>query len=107
LVELFRSSGANGQSGATVTAGEILDRGLDRIESRLAAQPLVQASLMETIGRAYQNLGLYDRALPPLNKALALRQNELGDTHVEVAKSVASLATIHLALRDDETSERL
>ncbi len=43
-------------------AREILDKGSERIARELNGQPIIEADLMETMGRVYQNLGLYGRA---------------------------------------------
>ncbi len=60
LVGLFRVS----EQGLadTVTARELLDKGAERITDELRDQPLVQARLIHTIGRAYVWLGLRESA---------------------------------------------
>lgn len=48
--------------GNTVTARELLDIGASGIESELKDEPSVRARFMHTMGRAYRNLGQYDKA---------------------------------------------
>ncbi len=57
-----------------------LDRAAARIEGKFASQPLVEASIRQTIGRTYMELGLYAEAGPHLERAMLLRQSELGES---------------------------
>ena len=77
LVQLFEVADPGENRGNTITAREILDRGAARIDGDLAAQPVVRANLMRTIGRVYTGLGLYEPATDLLKRALAIR-NEIG-----------------------------
>jgi len=92
LVNLFGVSDPSEARGSTITALEILDRGAADVGSRLADQPLVQARMMRTIGSVYNKLGLYDRARPLLQRAVALDRT-VGDRH-ELAASLASLGVL-------------
>jgi tetratricopeptide (TPR) repeat protein len=87
LVQLFQVADPSEARGNTITAREILDRGAARIDSDLAAQPVVRANLMRTIGRVYTGLGLYGQATDLLERALAAR-NEIG-----TAPSAETIAT--------------
>jgi tetratricopeptide (TPR) repeat protein len=69
----------------------LIERG-ERYADRLADQPLVQARMFDVIGRVYQRLGDYERAVVLLRQALAIRRARLGDEHVDVATSLANLA---------------
>lgn len=93
LVDLFRSSDPTGVRGNTVTVREILDRGAAQVDRDLASQPLVQVNLQDTLGRVYDNLGLFDQAQPLLENALAARRRLVGEDHVDVATSLVSNAT--------------
>ena len=77
LVQLFEVADPGETRGNTITAREILDRGAARIDGDLAAQPVVRANLMRTIGRVYTGLGLYEPATDLLKRALAVRK-EIG-----------------------------
>jgi serine/threonine protein kinase/tetratricopeptide (TPR) repeat protein len=92
LVNLFGVSDPSEARGSTITALEILDRGAADVGSRLADQPLVQARMMRTIGSVYNKLGLYDRARPLLQRAVALDRT-VGDRD-ELAASLESLGVL-------------
>ncbi len=94
LVELFRVSDPGEARGNSITAREILDRGAKRIEQDLTHEPLVQAKLMDTMGRVYRNLGLQSQAQPLLERALRQRRELLGEEHLDYAESLTSLANL-------------
>lgn len=73
LVELFELSDPSRSRGATITAREILDAGARRVNEGLRGQPETQATLLETIGRVYGNLGLYRNAEEAARNVLELR----------------------------------
>jgi tetratricopeptide (TPR) repeat protein len=94
LVGLFAISDPRQARGSTVTAREILDRGAAKIERDLSGEPLVQARLMHTMGRVYDQLGLYDQALPLAESSLATRRARLGEEQLETAESLTALGTV-------------
>ena len=78
--------------GMEVTAREILDSGAERVKAELADQPEVQATLLNTIGTVYRNLGLYDNAERVLREALRARERLFGPRHSDVGESLHALA---------------
>jgi non-specific serine/threonine protein kinase/serine/threonine-protein kinase len=94
LVELFEVSDPNEAKGRTITAEEVLDQGAARIESELSEDPLIQTSLMNTIGRVYKNLGLYGKARPLFELSLQTRQRLLGAGHPLVPESLQDLGVL-------------
>ena len=57
MVDLFKVSDPSEALGNTITAREILDKGAARIDTELADQPAIQATLMDTMGTVYTSLG--------------------------------------------------
>ncbi len=92
---LFEISDPGGGQGQTVTAREILDHGARKAERELGNQPLTQARIMNAIAGFYQQLGLYEEAIPLVDKALDARLEHLGDEHLEVAESQRDLAYLY------------
>ena len=88
LVGLFRVSDPSEARGNSYTAREMLDKGAAGIETQLATQPHIQATLLDTLGQAYTGLGLYDKAEPLLESAVAKRK---GFTPAEPADEALSL----------------
>ena len=100
MVDLFKVSDPSEALGNSITAREILDKGAGQIETELADQPAIQATLMDTMGIVYTGLGLYDPAVRLLRQAYTKRQRALGDDHPEVARSLIHLGEV-LTLKAD------
>ena len=107
LQEIFSFSDPERAGSDEITAREILDRGRRRIDTELAGQPLIQASLMEAIGNVYRTLGLFDWSETSLRRALELRLEHLGEGDAQVAQSKDSLGVLLWARGDYEESEPL
>lgn len=69
LVEMFGSLDPDVLGGRAVTARELLDIGVARLESQLDPQPEVQAEVAGVLGQMFQRLGLYSEARPLLESS--------------------------------------
>lgn len=112
MENLFEISDPDRARGQTVTAREILATGAARIEEQLAGQPATQARMMNTIGRVYHKLGLYDEAEPQLTTALGLREAQRnsggGLSEQELALNRVDLARLYIVqARYDEAAALL
>ncbi len=107
LVDLFKISDPSEARGNTVKAREILDQGAERISGELKEQPVVQATLMDTMGRVYQSLGIYGKAQPLLEGALKTRQQKYGNAHPEVAESLNNLGALLQAKGEYARAEQM
>lgn len=107
LIGIFNVSDPDAARGETVTARELLDRGAERVQGQLADQPAVQANLLRTIGRAYRELGLDERAQRLFEKDFAVRRALHGEEHPEVAASLTLLAEMASRRGDFARSEEL
>lgn len=117
LAELFRVSDPTGFSGVSLrssyekgqalTARELLLKGATQITTSLKTEPLVRASLMDTIGDVSRSLGLFAEARPLLEQALAERRKHLGNEHADVATSLLHVAWLHAEMGDFAKSEEL
>ena len=87
LVDLFRSSDPFAEQGADLTVKEVLARGADKIDGDLAAEPLVQARLMSTIGSVYSSLGLFNDAELHLKRAAVLQADLLAPGATETLET--------------------
>ena len=89
---------------ANLTAREILDRGSERVAAELKDQPVVEASLKDTIGNVYLGLGLIEKAEVLLQEAHELRQRHLPHEHLDIATSLHSIGVLRLAqVRPEES----
>jgi non-specific serine/threonine protein kinase/serine/threonine-protein kinase len=74
-----------------------LDRAASKIGDRFARQPLVEASIRETIGSTYLDLGLYEEAQRHLERAVELRRRLQGEDSSDTLSAMRSLATAYVA----------
>jgi non-specific serine/threonine protein kinase/serine/threonine-protein kinase len=96
LVGMFETTNPFQGRGKDAPVGEVLDRGAQRIATELRDQPEVRATLMDTMGRVYYDLGVYDRAAGLVQEALTYRERTLGRDSLPVADSLNSLGAIKI-----------
>ncbi len=98
--DLLAQASANVQAGPTRTPDPdlkvrtALDRAAQRIEGKFTTQPLVEASLRKTIGSTYVDLGLFSEGQRHMQRALELRQRELGGEHPDTLEVLGLLAAL-------------
>ena len=108
MVGLFQVSDPSEARGNTITAREILDKGVERIDSELANRPAIQATLMDTMGSVYTGLGLYPEAIPLMRRALERRKAlPGGDTAMSVAQTQSNLGEALTLSSDYEEAARM
>ena len=106
LLSLFEASDPGEADGELITARELLEHGMERIQS-LEDQPEVQAQMLDVIGRVYRTLGQYYKAQPLLEQALTKRQQLFGEEHPEVAETMNHLGRVLMSQGDFESAEQL
>jgi non-specific serine/threonine protein kinase/serine/threonine-protein kinase len=98
LTGLFKATDPAEAKGDALTAREIVDRGVRRIDAELGGQPELQVRLLLTISGVYTELGLYETSLNLDRRCLDLARHVLGDAHRETARAVGALGTTLLHL---------
>jgi len=98
--------GINGTDAALrVLDEEILGRAARVIEAEFAGEPLIEARLRAHLGKAYSDLGLYERARPHLERSLELRRRSRGGEHAGRVESLVALAVNHSNMSRFEEAE--
>ncbi len=108
LASLFEESDPTKANDGSTTAREMLDRGFEKTGTELADQPGVQAQMYGIIGVVYNNLGLYDKALPSLERSVQLYR-EIDDTSAGFLLALREMANLQYRmgmLDDAEISAR-
>ena len=90
MTDLFRESNSAEVRGDTVSARDLLDEGLARVDS-LRDAPDVQADLLNVLGDTYRRLGRFEQANAAFERVVAIRQAQ-GDS-MGVVQSLYALAT--------------
>lgn len=94
LIGLFEVADPRQTRGNSITARELLDRGLKQIDEGLAQQPEFKSELMLTMGVVYRELGLYDEAQALLQDTLTLRRKYPSKDRLGVAESLNELGSL-------------
>ncbi|HKK27943.1 MAG TPA: tetratricopeptide repeat protein [Gemmatimonadota bacterium] len=79
LTGLFRASDPDQNLGAEITARQLLERGVRRVDS-LSGQPALQADLLATLGRVEMSLGEYRTAKSMFDREVGLRRELPGSS---------------------------
>jgi tetratricopeptide (TPR) repeat protein/predicted Ser/Thr protein kinase len=76
VLRLFEGANPEASGSAQLSARELLDRGWTAIERELGGQPDVQIELLDAVGEAYRQLGVYDRAEVLFERSLQIARDE-------------------------------
>ena len=74
---------------------KLLDQATERIEARFPNQPLVEATIRETIGTAYLDIGEFDKGERNLRRALDLRRQRQPEDALEVLSVMVQLGYLY------------
>jgi eukaryotic-like serine/threonine-protein kinase len=94
----------------TTTALAMLDTGIfeharEAIDHRFADQPLIRASLLQTLASTMRKIGLVNQAVVPQEDAVTLLKDTLGEHHRDTLKSMQQAAVLAQARSDHETAQ--
>jgi serine/threonine protein kinase/Tfp pilus assembly protein PilF len=107
LASIFAAATPEGSKGENVTARQLLDRAAARIDAELASDPQLQASMSESVGQSYVALGLYDKAQPLLERAVAITRDTEGERSADYAGYLNNLATNYRLRSEYQKAEPL
>ncbi|MBI4906931.1 MAG: serine/threonine protein kinase [Acidobacteria bacterium] len=79
---------------ANLKVREALDRAASRVQGKFGQQPLVEASIRQTIGETYTRIGIYPSADEHLERALAIRRRLLPAGHPDLVASLLRLGFV-------------
>ena len=78
-----------------LTVRALLDRIAGRLDRATGRPPLVEASIRQTLGSVYTELGDYAKAIEHFEAALRIQRGQLGESHLDTLRSLNGLATAH------------
>ncbi|MBT8379930.1 MAG: serine/threonine-protein kinase [Ignavibacteria bacterium] len=104
LAGIFQVSDPEQSKGESITARELLDIGVRRIESELSDQPEVLANMLGVTGGVYTSLGLYDNAKVLMQRSYSINDSLLGSNSPEAVKSLNDLAGLSFAMGNYEAA---
>ncbi len=100
LTGIFQLSDPEYSKGESITARELLDNGVKKIENELSGQPEVLADMLEVTGNVYKSLGMYKTALDLINRAYKLNDSIMGENSPETVKTLNDLANLNYDMGD-------
>lgn len=104
LVDLFRANDPSETGGETLTAKQLLERGVEQAE-RLDEQPEIQAEMFDVVGQVYVRLGQFDAAQDFLERSLATRDELYDHLRPDMASTKVRIASVLRKSGDYETAE--
>jgi serine/threonine-protein kinase len=93
LVGLFEASDPNEGAQGSLTADDLLQRGVSRAE-RLSPQPAAQARMLEALGRVYASRGELEAGARLLERALTVRRSNLVSKESATAATATTIAVL-------------
>ena len=105
LASIFQAATPDEAKGKQITARELLDTGVMRIDKELANVPETQATMLDDVGHAYTSIGLYDQAKPLMERAYKMRT--LSGQTLDLATTADGLARIYRLGGNYEKAEPL
>ena len=94
LIDTFDVVDQNSNLGSSVTAKEILDEAILRIDQDLEQDADAQVRLFRATGSIYKRLGLVSEARESLEKSLRLAESHLGPDHLQTLESMLVLGDL-------------
>jgi serine/threonine protein kinase/tetratricopeptide (TPR) repeat protein len=91
LVDAFRKPDP-AVDGRSLKVIDLLDRAVKDLDSSMAGQPLMQATLYNAIGETFSALGLSHESSAAFARAVDIRRHLLGQDHPETLESCQNLA---------------
>lgn len=80
------------KEGKDVKVIDVLDKAVKEIETTFSDQPVIEASIRNTIGQTYRKLGQFAAAEAQLKIALEIRRNHLGEDHFDTLMTMNNMA---------------
>lgn len=91
--DVFHVANPSAERSNSVTVREVLDAAVKRIDTDLHTEPRLRTQLLVSMGQAYNGLGLWDQSRQLLERAVAQERSTFGNSHLELAEALTSLAT--------------
>ena len=96
MTGIFEKADPYAASKAEMTATELLDEAITKIDTELVDEPQVRADLLRAMGWAYSNLGNLDPAIAKISESLELQIDAYGNQHPKVARAASNLGSVLL-----------
>ncbi len=106
LQDLFRGANPQETGEPDLSARELLDRGVARLDKETRLEARTRAQLEATMARSYQGLGLYEAARALYDRALVTFRESGADDSTLLARTIKDGASSALEASDTSAAER-
>jgi serine/threonine-protein kinase len=106
LVDMFDLAKPEEADGRPVTARDMLDRGISKIDSSLTQEPLVESRLRRSVGDAYSQLGEYPVARTQLERSVAAARAAGQQGETELVRALTLLGQLQRRVDDTTGAEQ-
>ena len=96
LIETFQAANPQMMHGETLTAADLLAEGMSKADDLMLNQPEMATAMYMEMGRAWEAIGDYPKALEAFEKALNLREEMLPPDHPDIAEALHHRGMINL-----------
>ena len=90
--EVLSQASPGSQPDRDLKVRTLLDRIAERLDRAAGPPPLVEASIRQTVGSIYTELGDYAKAIQHFEQALRLQEQHLGESHPDTLRSLHGLS---------------
>ena len=98
LASIFEIANPSESKGETITARQIVDEGVERLDEELNDQPIIKAEMMTVLSDVYYSLGLLEKSKELSEKSLALLEEYDSKNIIGIAEVYHSLGDINYDL---------
>jgi serine/threonine protein kinase/Tfp pilus assembly protein PilF len=93
LVNLFSAANPDRMGKKELTTRDMVDQGVKDVD-KLAGQPEVQTSLLDTFGLVYESLGAWDQSRALLTRSIAIKRRIYPAGSLQIADAAKNLAEL-------------
>jgi tetratricopeptide (TPR) repeat protein len=93
--DVLTSVGPRKTKGIDITVRYLLDTASENLEGRFKDQPLVEASIRDTLGRTYRALGELTKAEQNFLRAIQIYRPNIGQKHPDILETMDELGWVY------------
>ncbi|GAA6137369.1 hypothetical protein NBRC116583_11160 [Arenicella sp. 4NH20-0111] len=107
MVDMFKAADPNVSGINTITANQLLEQGMEKMEGDSGISPSIQARMLTSIGEIYYSQGQIEESRTTLELALVKQKLESGGNELDLAKTLTNLAVIYNQTAAHSEAEQL
>ncbi len=98
MISIFEVADPSQSQGETITARQLVDEGVKRLDEELADQPIIKSEMMKELGGVYYSLGLLEKSKELYEKSLILLKEYNSNNLIGIAGVYHNLGDVNYDL---------